>query len=130
MPFKWVPNTAETHPDSHDGHFGFCPAKSQLYRVVVKPAHGKSKSGRCSGSWQTACDRLSDGPRPEDGTDFSSYGTGASPDIAERDCCHVVVAGHTHHAGARADRSQRQTALRILCAIPRCPDSAAADHAC
>src|SRR5258708_14812831 len=26
-------------PDSHDGHFGFCPAKSQLYRVVVKPPH-------------------------------------------------------------------------------------------
>jgi hypothetical protein len=37
MPFKWVPNAAETLPDSHDGHFGFCPAKPQLYRVVVKP---------------------------------------------------------------------------------------------
>jgi hypothetical protein len=24
---------------SHDGHFGFCPANSQLYRAVVK-AHG------------------------------------------------------------------------------------------
>jgi hypothetical protein len=37
MPFKWVPNAAETLADSHDGHFGFCPANSQLYRVVVKP---------------------------------------------------------------------------------------------
>jgi hypothetical protein len=37
MPFKWVPNAAETPPDSHDGHFEFCPAKSQLYRFVVKP---------------------------------------------------------------------------------------------
>ena len=37
MPFKWVSNAAETLPDSHDGHFRFCPANSQLYRVVVKP---------------------------------------------------------------------------------------------
>jgi hypothetical protein len=32
MPSKWVPNAAETLTKSHDGHFGFCPAKSQLYR--------------------------------------------------------------------------------------------------
>jgi hypothetical protein len=37
MPFKWVPNAAETLADSHEGHFGFCPANSQFYRVVVKP---------------------------------------------------------------------------------------------
>jgi hypothetical protein len=37
MPFKWVSNAAETLLDSHDGHFRFCPANSQLYRVVVKP---------------------------------------------------------------------------------------------
>src|SRR6202021_386176 len=58
MPFNWVPNTAETVPDSHDGHFGFCPAKSQLYRAVVKQARGKPRSGRewdyQSGFWQMA----------------------------------------------------------------------------
>src|SRR3982074_3944082 len=37
MPCKWGPNAAETLTDSHDGHFRFCPAKSQLYRAVVKP---------------------------------------------------------------------------------------------
>jgi hypothetical protein len=26
--------------DSHAGYFGFCPAKSQLYRAVVKSPQG------------------------------------------------------------------------------------------
>jgi hypothetical protein len=43
MTFKWVPIAAETPgrpketpAESHDRYFGFCPAKSQLYRGVVK----------------------------------------------------------------------------------------------
>jgi hypothetical protein len=39
MPAKWVPNAAKTIEDlaeSHDRYLGFCPAKSQLYRRVVK----------------------------------------------------------------------------------------------
>src|SRR5229473_3814870 len=80
-------------------------------------------------SWQTAGDRLIEVLRPEDGTDFSSYATGAFADILGCDCCRVVVAGHAYHAGARADRSQRQTAVRVLCAVPRRPDAAGADHA-
>jgi hypothetical protein len=40
LPSKWVPNAAETPADSHAGYFGFCPAKSQLYRVVVKSPQG------------------------------------------------------------------------------------------
>jgi len=69
MPFKWVPNAAETAggpilaaasryvraatveftplAKSDDGYFGFCPAKSQLYRFVVKPqAPAQRPSGR------------------------------------------------------------------------------------
>jgi hypothetical protein len=42
LPPKWVPNAAEAVPESHDGHFGFCPAKSQLCRGVVKPQRGKA----------------------------------------------------------------------------------------
>jgi exo-beta-1,3-glucanase (GH17 family) len=52
-------------------------------------------------SWRPAKRRSS----PEDGTDFSSHATAASPDIAERDCHGVVVAGHAHHAGARAAKA-------------------------
>jgi hypothetical protein len=67
MPFKWVPNAAETPPDSHDGHFEFCPAKSQLYRVVVKPLRDHAAdpaiawTWQCS--WQMAGDGLIDEPR-------------------------------------------------------------------
>lgn len=48
MPFKWVSNAAETLPVSHDGHLRFCPANSQLYRVVVKPRRdfGRATLGR------------------------------------------------------------------------------------
>jgi hypothetical protein len=42
LPPKWVPNAAETLPESHDGHFGFCPAKPQLCRGVVKPRRGQA----------------------------------------------------------------------------------------
>src|SRR5258708_36091235 len=79
-------------------------------------------------SWQIAGDRLIDGPRPEDGTDFSSYAAGASPDIPEYDRSRVVVVGHADHARARADRSQRQAAMRFLRAVPRRADAAAPDH--
>ena len=116
-------------PNSHDGHFGFCPAKSQLYRVVVKPPRRKAWDCAIACSWQTAGDRLIDGPRPEDGTDFSSHAAGASPGIPEHDCRRVVVAGHADHAGARADRSRGQAAMRVLRAVPRRPDAAGADHA-
>jgi hypothetical protein len=40
MPFKWVSNAAEIPLKSHDGHFGFCPAKSQLYHGGGKTAAG------------------------------------------------------------------------------------------
>jgi hypothetical protein len=40
MPFKWISNAAEIPLKSHDGHFGFCPANSQLYHAVVKPITG------------------------------------------------------------------------------------------
>ena len=43
------------------------------------------------------------------------------------DCGRVVVAGHADHACARADRSQRQTAMRVLCAVPRRADPADPD---
>src|SRR5205823_11730559 len=79
-------------------------------------------------TWQTAGDRVIDGPRPEDGTDFSSYAAGASPDIPWYDCCGVVVAGHADHAAARADRSQRQVVMRVLCAFPRRADATGANH--
>ena len=55
------------------------------------------------GSWQNAGEQVIDGPRPEDGTDLSSYAAGASPDIARNDRSIVVVAGHSDHACARAD---------------------------
>src|SRR6185437_15371296 len=98
----------------HDGHLSFCPANSQLYRFEVK----LGRIFHASRSWQTAGDRLIDGPRPEDGTDFSSYAAGASSDIARSDCRDEVVAGHTDRIGARADRSLGQAAMRVLCAIP------------
>jgi hypothetical protein len=46
MPTKWVPIAAETPLESHDAYFGFCPAKSQLYRGVVKPPRGEMR--RCA----------------------------------------------------------------------------------
>jgi hypothetical protein len=46
MPFKWVSNAAETLANFHDGHFEFCPAKSQLYRAATKPPHDSARS-RC-----------------------------------------------------------------------------------
>src|SRR5258705_8680340 len=127
MPFKWVPNAAETLTVSHDGYFGFCPAKSQLYRVVVKPPRQRLRL-RTSCSWQMPGDRLIDDPRPEDGTDFSSYATAAFADILGCDCWRVVVARHAYHPGAGADRSQRQTVVRVLRALPRRPDAAGDDH--
>src|ERR1700681_2534598 len=84
---------------------------------------------RVSGPLPMTGDRLIDGPRPEDGTDFTSYAAGASPHIPECDWRRVVAAGHAYHAAAGADRSQRQTAVRVLCAVPRHPDAAAADDA-
>ncbi len=115
--------------DSHDGYFGFCPANSQLYRLVVKSSQGKTPRLVDPCSWQTAGDRLIDDSRPEDGTDFSSYAAGASPVIAMHDRRPVVVARHADHACARADRSQCQAAMRFLCAVPRRADAAGSDHA-
>ena len=88
--------------NSHDGHFGFCPANSQLYRGSENWSQGERGITHFD-SWQIGGDRLIDGPRQEDGTDFTSYAAGASPDIAVHDCRHVVVAGHADHLGARAD---------------------------
>src|SRR3954454_22371546 len=75
-----------------------------------------------------AADQLIDGRRPEDGTDFFSYAAGASPRVTQCDCRGVVVAGHADYAGARADRSRRQADVRIVCAVPRCPEPAVARH--
>jgi hypothetical protein len=63
MPSKWVSNAAKRFVESHDGHFGFCPANSQLYRAVVKARGlaGQAIAAVC-GSWQTASDRLIDDP--------------------------------------------------------------------
>jgi hypothetical protein len=44
MPFKWVPIAAETSSKCHDRDFGFCPAKSQLYRAEAKPPRGSAES--------------------------------------------------------------------------------------
>jgi hypothetical protein len=52
MPFKWVPNAAETPSNSHDGHLEFCPANSQLYRLVVKPLRGHAAEEAKPGTWQ------------------------------------------------------------------------------
>src|SRR5438046_10554311 len=113
--------------ESHDGHFGFCPATSQVYHVVVKaPASGHRL--RRSRPWQMAADQLIDGRRPEDGTDFFSYAAGASPHVTQCDCRGLVVAGHADHAGARADRSRRQADVRIVCAVSRFPEPAFADY--
>src|SRR6516164_4700574 len=73
--------------------------------------------------------RLIDDPSPEDGTDFSSHAAGASPDIARYNCRGVVVAGHTDPFGTRADRSECQTAMRILRPLSRPPDVAVGDNA-
>src|SRR5882757_5442923 len=80
-----------------------------------------------SRSWQTGSDRLIDGP-PEDGTDFASYAAGASPHLTLSDRSRMVVACHADHACARADRSSREAAMRVLHAVPRCPDAAGSDH--
>jgi hypothetical protein len=40
MPFKWVPNAAETAGGFHDVNLGFCPANSQLYLAAAKPPGG------------------------------------------------------------------------------------------
>jgi hypothetical protein len=42
MTLNWVSNAAETASNFHDGHFAFCPAKSQLYRILVKLSRGKA----------------------------------------------------------------------------------------
>src|SRR4029077_10314985 len=115
--------------DSHAGYYEFCPAMSQLYRVVVKLPQQEEREYLNPRSWQTAGDRLIDGPRPEDGTDFSSYAAGASPVIVGYDRGRVVVAGHADHARARPDRPQCQAAMRLLRAVSRCADAAGADHA-
>ena len=44
-------------------------------------------------------------------------------------CWRVVVAGDADHAGARADRSQGEAALRLLRAVPRRADAARSDDA-
>src|SRR5206468_7049076 len=80
-------------------------------------------------SWQNANERVIDGPRPEDGTDFSSYAAGASPFIAWYDRGPLVVAGHADYARARADRSHRKAAMRFLCAVPPHADAADTEHA-
>src|ERR1700687_6092289 len=121
---------ANSLADSHDGHFGFCPVNTQLYRVVVKARAHAGLLLRIACSWQMAGDRLIDDPRLEDGTDFSSYAAGTSPDISRCDCRGVVVAGHADYAVARADRSRRQADVCVLCAVPRRPDAAVADHPC
>ena len=120
MPSKWVPNAAETAPDSHDVNFGFCPANSQLYRLTVKPPRrnaaiacrrvpGRHFAGL--GRRPVSANRRSP---PEDGTDFSSYAAGASPDIPWCDCRGVVVAGHADHAW----RARRSTPTPSCTACP------------
>src|ERR1700760_2902110 len=89
-----------------DAYFEFCPAKSQLYRVVVK-------SEKARGPWQMPPERLIDDPASEGGTDFLAYATGAPAHFAWCNCCRVVVAGDADRPGARANRPQRQTALRV-----------------
>jgi hypothetical protein len=42
MPLKWVSIAADERAESHGRQFGFCPAKLQLYRFVVKPACQKA----------------------------------------------------------------------------------------
>jgi hypothetical protein len=51
MTFNWVSNAAETASNFHDGHFVFCPAKSQLYRILVKlpPGTGTHRADRALG---------------------------------------------------------------------------------
>src|SRR6185295_19451314 len=75
-----------------------------------------------------AGERVIDGPRPEDGTDFSSYAAGASPFIARYDRSPLVVAGHADYAGARPDRSRRKAAMRFLCPVPWRADALGPDH--
>ena len=58
-------------------------------------------------------------PFAEDGTDFSSYATGASARFTGCDRCRVVVACHADLARARPDRSRRQGPMRLLRAVPR-----------
>src|SRR5215469_16337079 len=110
--------------ESDDGYFGFCPAKSQLYRFVVKPGLPPKAvwKNKCR-SWQTAAKALIDDPVLGGGTDILTYATGASAHFAGCNCCHVVVAGDADHAGARANRPQRKVALRLLCAVPRRTDA-------
>src|SRR2546421_4358355 len=79
-------------------------------------------------TWQTGGDRVIDGPRPEDGTDFSSYAAGASPFIARYDRGPLVVAGHADYPCARADRSQRKAAMRFLRPVPWRADAPGPDH--
>jgi hypothetical protein len=40
LPPKLDSNAADSLNDSNDRYFGFCPAKSQLYRAVVKLPQG------------------------------------------------------------------------------------------
>src|SRR5207253_9122279 len=117
MPSKWAPIAAGAAVGFNGVNLGFCPANHNFIAVLVKPpaANWKLLSQRCT--WQTAGEALIDGPRPEDGTNFSSHAAGALPDFPWCDCRGVVVAGHADHPGARADRSQCQAAMRVLCAV-------------
>ena len=72
-------------------------------KVSLRPINAVSPQPH---TWQTRADRVIDGPRLEEKTDFLSYyTTGAVAHFIGCDCCRVVVAGHADRACARADRS-------------------------
>lgn len=58
----------------------------------------------------------------EDETDFASHATRVSRGVPGCDRCGMVVAGYTDQFGARADRSECQTAMHIIRTLPRSPD--------
>src|SRR5438067_835880 len=113
MASKWVSNAAETFhkipmtciwifvQQSHDPS----PHRTAAGQFD-RPSPGRGHGPAASPPWQMACEQVIDGPFAEDGTDFSSYATGAPARLPLCDCCRVVVAGHADHARARAHRSQ------------------------
>src|SRR3954468_3072888 len=110
----------------YGGDSGSIPCR--LFRILSSKLTTLSRRGKIAAgdgcrsgyraSWQIAAEPLSDGLRPEDGTDFSSHAAGASPVIARNDRSPVVVGGNADHARARADRSQCEAAMRFLRAVP------------
>jgi hypothetical protein len=42
MPLNWVPNTAVTTAESHDGHFDFLQATPEVCLIFVARRHYKS----------------------------------------------------------------------------------------